>query len=220
MHRGAVDPSPGEVKSAAEQHLQRADFKKEQASQEVRRLADWVVDSADNHHMSFVIVDKIDAKVFVFDAGGRLRGAAPALLGLSLGDDSVPGIGDRRLSTMHAEERITPAGRFVAALGHNSEGKGILWVDYEDSISLHPVIKGKPEEHRAQRLESPTVQDNRITYGCINVPLKFYNTVVNPSFTGRNGIVYVMPETRKAREVFGSYDVDERARPPVARSDD
>jgi len=36
-------------------------------------------------------------------------------------------------------------------------------------------------------------------------------TVVRPAFTGTEGIVYVLPETRPAREVFGSYDVDERA---------
>ena len=32
------------------------------------------------------------------DADGRLRGAAPALLGLARGDDTIPGIGDRKLS--------------------------------------------------------------------------------------------------------------------------
>ncbi len=39
-------------------------------------MADWVVDSGDNRGMPFAIVDKTDAKVFVFDADGRLRGAA------------------------------------------------------------------------------------------------------------------------------------------------
>ena len=36
------------------------------------------------------------------------------------------------------------------------------------------------------------------------------NEVVNPSFTGTNGIVYVLPETRPIRQVFGSYDVEVR----------
>jgi hypothetical protein len=35
---------------------------------------------------------------------------------------------------------------------------------------------------------------------------------VRPAFTGTNGIVYVLPETRLAREVFASYDVEEHAR--------
>lgn len=190
----------------------RADFLRERASPDARYIADWIVDSGDNRGMPFVIVDKISAKVFVFKANGRLRGAAPALLGLALGDDSVPGIGNRKLSTIRPDERTTPAGRFVAALGHNLHGEEILWVDYDSAISLHRVLTTNIKEHRAQRLSTPTTLDKRISYGCINVPAKFYENVVSPAFTGTNGIVYVLPETRSFRKVFASYDVDERAR--------
>ncbi|MCK7506106.1 MAG: hypothetical protein MZV70_19850 [Desulfobacterales bacterium] len=58
----------------------RANFEKEIASL-TPSVADWVVDSGDNHGMPFVIVDKKEAKVFVFYVDGRLRGAAPALAG-------------------------------------------------------------------------------------------------------------------------------------------
>jgi len=190
----------------------RADFEREHASREARHVADWVVDSGDNRGMPFAIVDKTDAKVFVFDADGRLYGAAPALLGLAKGDDAVPGIGNRPLSSIRPAERTTPAGRFVAELGRNMHGVEILWVDYEGAVSMHPVIKGKPEDHRAQRLATPTPLDNRISFGCINVPVKFFEHVVRPAFTGTNGIVYVLPETKPARAVFASYDVEERAR--------
>ena len=174
-------------------------------------MADWVVDSGDNRNLPFAIVDKTDAKVFVFDAQGQLRGAAAALLGLARGDDAVPGIGDRALSSIRPGERTTPAGRFVAALDRNLSGKEILWVDYDGAVSMHPVVTGKPEERRAQRLATPTPLDNRISYGCINVPAKFFENVVRRAFTGTDGIVYVLPETRSAREVFASYDVEERA---------
>jgi hypothetical protein len=190
----------------------RANFERERASREARYVADWVVDSGDNHSMPFALVDKTEAKVFVFHADGRLRGAAPALLGLARGDDTVPGIGDRAMSSIRPEERTTPAGRFVAALDRNLGGKEILWVDYDAAISMHPVVTSKPEERRAQRLATPTPLDNRISYGCINVPAKFFENVVHPAFTGTNGIVYVLPETRLARDVFTSYDVDEHAR--------
>ncbi|MDP2241631.1 MAG: hypothetical protein Q8K18_15930 [Burkholderiales bacterium] len=196
--------------------LKRANFERERASAEARHVADWVIDSGDNRSMPFAIVDKTDAKVFVFDAKGRLRGAAPALLGLALGDDAVPGIGDRPLSSIRPEERTTPAGRFEAALDRNLRGKEILWVDYDGAVSMHPVVTTKPEERRAQRLATPTPLDNRISYGCINVPAKFFETVVRTAFTGTNGIVYVLPETRTAREVFASYDVEERARRQTA----
>lgn len=185
----------------------RAQFAQELASPEARGIADWVLDSGDNHGMPFVIVDKAQAKVFVFAPDGQLRGAASALLGLSRGDDAVPGIGNRKLSTIRPEERTTPAGRFVASLGHNLRGTEILWVDYETAISLHRVITSNAKERRAQRLLSPSLLDKRISYGCINVPVRFYEQVLSPAFAKTSGIVYVLPETRPAHEVFGSYVV-------------
>jgi hypothetical protein len=190
----------------------RANFERTQASEVARQLADWVIDSGNNGPLPFIIVDKLNAKVFVFNVDGRLRGSASALLGLALGDDSVPGIGKRSLASILPEERTTPAGRFVASLGHNLHEGEILWVDYEAAISLHPVLTNNPKEQRAQRLATPSVLDKRISYGCINVPADFFKHVVQPTFKGTNGIVYVLPETRSAETVFASYDVGERAR--------
>lgn len=188
-------------------HPKRANFGQERASPEASHIADWVVDSGDNQGMPFMIVDKVHAKVLMFNADGRLQAAAPALLGLARGDDSVPGIGERKMSTIRPEERTTPAGRFVASLAPDIHGEEMLWVDYDTAISLHRVVKGKPSEQRAQRLNSATTDDNRVSYGCINVPVNFYEKVVSPAFTGTNGIVYVLPETRSARDVFASYDI-------------
>jgi hypothetical protein len=189
----------------------RANFGQETASAEAQELAHWVVHSADNRNLPFLIVDKVQAKVFVFDRTGQLRGASAALLGLAIGDDSVPGIGQRKLSTIRPEERTTPAGRFVASLARDLHGEEVLWVDYDTAVSLHRVIKGNPKDRRAERLASPTPLDNRISYGCINVPVKFYDDVVSPSFRGTAGIAYVLPETRSARQVFGSYAVEDAA---------
>lgn len=211
-HKGAATLPAIETQPLMSHHPKRANFEGNHASHEARHVADWVVDSGDNCSLPFAIVDKTDARVFVFAADGRLRGAAPALLGLARGDGTVPGIGDRPLSTIRPEERTTPAGRFVAALDRNLRGKEILWVDYEGAISMHPVITSKPAERRLQRLATPTPLDNRISYGCINVPAKFFVKVVRPAFTGTDGIVYVLPETRMACEIFASYDVDEHAR--------
>ncbi len=177
-------------------------FKREIASPETRRVAHWVLTSDDNHGLPFVIVDKKNARVFAFHANGQLRGAAAALLGSAIGDDSVAGIGERELSGISPDERTTPAGRFVASLDRNLRGREILWVDYAAAISLHPVIVGKPGERRAQRLATPTALDNRISYGCINVPAAFFRNVIHKAFTGTNGVVYVLPETRSPETVF------------------
>jgi hypothetical protein len=198
-----------EVAPMAARRFKHAAFEQEKASRDARAVADWVVDSGDSRGLPFAIIDKKDAKVFVFSATGKLHGAGPALLGLAIGDDAVPGIGNRPLSTIRPAERTTPAGRFVATLDFNLKGKEILWVDYAGAVSLHPVAVGTPAERRQQRLASPTPLDNRISYGCINVPARFFETVVHPAFTGTSGIVYVLPETRSAQDLFGAYDVEE-----------
>jgi hypothetical protein len=171
------------------------------ASDDARRMADWVLASDDNGSLPFVIIDKVSAKVFVFDKAGQLRGASMALLGLTRGDDSVPGIGSRRLSTIGPSERTTPAGRFVAALG-NDFSHDVLWIDYGSSISMHRVIIGNPGDHRLQRLSTSSVDDKRITYGCVNVPVKFYNEVVLQTFHDTTGIVYILPEVKTIQQVF------------------
>ena len=184
----------------------RADFAREPASPDARLVADWIVRSGDNRHTPFVLVDKADARVYVFSAEGKIQGAAPALLGLAPGDHAVPGIGERKLASIRPDERTTPAGRFVASLGRNLNGNEILWVDYEGAISMHPVVTSNARERRAQRLATPTPLDNRISYGCINVPLDFFRTVLKPAFAGTDGIVYVLPETPAGRQLFALND--------------
>ncbi|MDB5698092.1 MAG: hypothetical protein JWN69_896, partial [Alphaproteobacteria bacterium] len=142
----------------------------------------------------FLVVDKVEAKVFAFDAQGRLLGSSAALVGVARGDVSPAGIGDRRLADIAPAERITPAGRFEAALGRNLAAKDILWIDYGAALSLHRVATGVPSERRLQRLATPTALDNRISYGCINVPAAFYDGVVLPLFRPANGVVYILPE--------------------------
>lgn len=193
-----------------------ANFGTESASDDARHVADWVVDSGDNQRLPFLIVDKKKARVFVFASTGELRGAAAALLGMAPGDDSSPGIGQRNLSAIAPGERTTPAGRFVANLDHDLHGQEILWIDYDAAIALHRVVTSNPKERRAERLASPMIEDNRISWGCVNVPAAFYDQFVSPAFRKTNGIVYILPDTRSARETFRSYDVDEHARQAAA----
>lgn len=177
------------------------DFADRAASGDTRRLATWVAASGDNRGLPFVIVDKIEATVFVFDAQAELRGAAPALLGLARRDDEVAGIGTRKLATIRPAERSTPAGRFEAALGSDLT-QDLLWIDYDAALSMHRVVVGNPTDRRHARLASPTPLDNRISYGCINVPAPFYDGVIAPAFKGTVGIVYILPETRPIETVF------------------
>jgi hypothetical protein len=174
----------------------------------VALLSNWVTASGDNGGLPFMVIDKVAAKVFLFDAQGQAVGATPALFGITAGDDSAAGVGDRELSDIKPEDRTTPAGRFVAKFGRASGNRTVLWVDYATSISLHPVVTTNKKERRVQRLRSATADDNRITYGCINVPAKFYQHVVRPLFTDTSGIVYILPETKYLFEVFPAFRPD------------
>ena len=173
------------------------------APADVVYVATWVADSGDNAGMPYVIIDKVGARVYLWDGTGHLQGSAPALVGMVAGDGSVPGIGNQKLSAIRPEERTTPAGRFVASIGHDMHGADLLWIDYAAALALHRVVKGTPAERRAQRLASETAADNRISFGCINVPARFFDTIVAPAFANSSGVVYILPETRPARELFG-----------------
>ena len=191
-------PSPG---------VRLADFGAETISMDARHLANWVADSRDNVGLHFIVVDKREARVYVFGADARLRAASPVLLGSARGDDSVPGIGSRPIAEVRPEERTTPAGRFIAERGHNLGGEDVVWVDYDEAVSMHRVRATNPLELRLERLATPTVEDNRISYGCINVPVAFYETYIRPAFAKQRGIVYVLPEVKPLQQVFASYDV-------------
>lgn len=196
-----VAASPPVISAPTDQPPKVADFQGETVSRDAKRVADWVVATGDNGERPFVIIDKINARVYLFDMHAQFRGAAAALLGLGLGDDGVSGIGQRKLSTISPKERTTPAGRFIASLG-NDYTQDILWVDYDLALSLHRVITGNAKDRRRQRLASSTPLDNRISYGCINVPVDFYDKLIMPAFNGTTGVVYILPETRMIEEVF------------------
>ncbi len=179
-----------------------ADFAFHPASADARFVADWVTQAQDNHRLPFVILDKREAMVFVFDAHGRIIDASPVLLGAAVGDDSVAGIGDRPIEQVHPSERTTPAGRFVSQPGKNALGENVVWVDYSTAVSMHRVRLVDPKERRLERLASPDPAQRRISYGCINVPVAFFDSVIWPVIGTARGVVYVLPETRPVREVF------------------
>ncbi len=171
------------------------------APAEVREVVSWIARSRDNARLPFLVLDKPNARVFAFNSFGQFQGDAPVLLGLGVGDVMLAP--NATMSQMPPHTRITPAGRFVSKLAKDHKGKELLVLDYKTAFSLHPVVKGKPHERRADRLASGTAEDNRISFGCINAPVPFYETVISPAFTGTHGIVYILPETSRASVMFG-----------------
>ncbi|HKT53813.1 MAG TPA: L,D-transpeptidase [Caulobacteraceae bacterium] len=200
-HKSTPEVSPADEASliAASQPQGR------RPSGNAERLAGWVTAADDNGDLPFMIVDKLGARIFAFDASGDFLGSAPVLIGLARGDDSAAGIGNLRLSQILADERTTPAGRFVSAFGETDGHGVVLWVDPGDGIALHPVMSVNPGEHRLQRIKSSNPKQHRISYGCINVPASFYDDVVLSALAGGEAVVYVLPDTKAMDEVFPAF---------------
>lgn len=167
-----------------------------------QRFARAAAGSGDNRAAPFVVVDKRSARLFLFEGDGRLRAASTVLLGAARGDMSVPGIGIRQMKDIRPDERTTPAGRFVTEPGVNTGGEDIVWLDYDAAVSMHRVRATNRSERRLERLASPRAGDHRISYGCINIPTRFYDEQVRPLLGHGPGLVYVLPESAPAERWF------------------
>jgi hypothetical protein len=176
----------------------------QEVSGTVIELAGWVVASRDSEGYPFAVMDKAAAQILVFGGDGRLRGAAPGLFGSAVGDHTAPGIAGLALREIPGRDRTTPAGRFVGGYGPSLDAGRVLWVDYDSAVSIHPTATGVPAERRAERLASPTPDDNRVTHGCINVAPEFYEAVIRPTFE-RGGVFYILPDTASLAETFPEF---------------
>jgi hypothetical protein len=176
----------------------------QKVSDTVIELAGWVVATRDNHGYPFAIMDKAAAQILVFGGDGRLRGATPGLFGSAIGDHSAPGIAGIALREIPGRDRTTPAGRFVGGYGPSTDAGRVLWVDYDSAVSIHPTATGVPAEKRAERLASPSPDDNRVTHGCINVPPEFYEQIIHPMFQ-QGGVFYILPDEASLAETFSEF---------------
>lgn len=168
----------------------------------VTEFANRAVASGNTAGKVFAVIDKTLATVSLFDPSGRLVATSPVLMGQAIGDQSVAGIGERPMSAIAPHERTTPAGRFDAEPGLNLSGETIVWIDYEAAVSMHRLRPAKLHEKRPERMASASPRDNRITFGCVNVPVAFYNQWVLPTLGKAGGVVYVLPEKQSAKAIF------------------
>lgn len=152
-----------------------------------------VVIAGDAGNRAFAVIDKKSASISVFDQAGRLQAQAAVLLGEARGDRAPEDIGRRPLSSIHRSEKITSAGRYETEAGVNTHGEDIVWLDYEAALSMHRV-RHVPGENRPHRLATPGIDDNRISFGCVNMPPDFYEAQIAPLFYDDSRVVYVLPE--------------------------
>lgn len=172
-------------------------------SEPTMRVADWVAASGDNRSLPYAIIDKANASLSLFDAKGKPLADVPVLIGIAVGDEATPGVGSKTLAEIGPAEKTTPAGRFLTKFGLPFRKERILWVDYATSVAIHPIpADAAKRDRRRERMLSPEPDDNRITFGCINVPKAFYASTLRAQFLKKGGYVYILPDTKPIEEVF------------------
>ena len=182
--------------------LAAADFGGVRPTPEARRMADWIVQRRDNGRMPFMVLDKRDARLYVFEAAGRLRDQTPVLLGSAHGDETYPGIGDVPIAQVKPIQLTTAAGRFVTRPGLDADHADVVWLDYDAALAMHRVINKVKAEHRLERIASADPRLRRISWGCINIPTAFFDDYISPVFGKHTGVTYVIPERKSFAEVF------------------
>lgn len=202
-HAGDLPDGGASAPAEAEATLVTTALAQTGASADARYLGAWVQRQHDNGGKPFAIVDKRDARLYVFDESQRLLGSSVVLVGSAYGDESSPDVGRQaQLTRVAPAERTTPAGRFMSEPGRNLAGEDIVWLDYGAAFAIHRLRADAAQERRAQRLATPSPSDNRMSLGCVVVPVGFYERVVRPVLGSRRGVVYVLPETRPVQALW------------------
>jgi hypothetical protein len=150
----------------------------------------------------FIIADKPAGMMHVFAADGSLIAQDAALYGKDKGDRMGA-------SSLKGGPKVTPAGGFGLrwAQSEYAGGQQLNLVGSEDAdgavIAVHAAWLGDPKENRLGRLASPSADDNRISYGCINSAHDtFLNKVLPEAPNLDGGMAFVLPDESDAETMF------------------
>lgn len=120
---------------------------------------------------SFIIVDKPLSKAYIYDSTGKLVKSFPVVLGRSLGDQTNAASAS---STVPGDKAYTTAGKFTLDSTQmlpedRAEYKNkILAISGTNELALHITYPGELEK-RTKALNSDSVEDNRLSWGCVNI---------------------------------------------------
>lgn len=128
--------------------------------------------AAQNGDTNFLMVDKINGKIMLFQ-DGRLVLRAAALTGANLEDVIPASAYSKTVDEQGFDEKVTPAGRFTVHREHDTDYGDVLTLNEirgdSWSIAIHQVYTGTPSERRPERLRSGRGSESHISFGCINV---------------------------------------------------
>jgi len=146
----------------------------------------------------FMVADKPNGMMHIFKEDGSHALSDPTLYGKDKGDVM------EAVSSLKGGAKITPAGKFtLQSKPSEYAGKQMLvLVESKDStgyIAIHAADTSDVSENRLGRLDTPTAEDNRVSYGCINTKHDTFVDKIVPNIGSLDGgLIFVLPETAEA----------------------
>ena len=144
---------------------------------------------------SYVIIDKPDATLSIIGADKKLIGQMPVLLGQTKGE--TPNMADPYSDV--AVQATTPAGKYtMGKFGIIKEDfiayKGKVFSIYgSGALALH--ITYPPEkEKRTEALNTSTPDDNRLSWGCINISEEMWAKYIEGNIKDRGTCLFITPD--------------------------
>jgi hypothetical protein len=143
--------------------------------------------------------------MYVFNNQNELEGSAPVLLGQTMGDfpnmsdpdndialNATTPAGRYRVGMkkyVSEEATATYNGRFLYIINVNSSfnGRG------EGSLAIHMAYPGEYSQRMAA-LDTPTPDDNLMSWGCINLRPADYDKFIKPNFGVRHKVLFILPD--------------------------
>ena len=84
----------------------------------------------------------------------------------------------------------------------DSAGDNVVWLDYAAAVELRSVEIIDPLERRLERIATSYASEKRVSNGCVNVPVAFFDAVATPALGHARGILYVSSALKRLRQVF------------------
>ena len=110
------------------------------------------------------------------------------------------GLGKRgaALCVFDGSARLTGA----SMVSLDSAGDNVVWLDYAAAVEPRSVEIIDPLERRLERIATSYASEKRVSNGCVNVPVAFFDAVATPAVGHARGILYASPELTLSRQVF------------------
>lgn len=174
--------------------------------------------SITNINSAYLLLDKPTCTTYVIGLDKKEVGHCTTLLGTTMGEE--PNVITDLDGNRYTQTTTTPAGKYK--VGHEGickedlityDGR-ILNIYGSGSVCIHIVYPGEYPE-RMKRLKSPTLIDNRISYGCINVTKEFWDKCIAP-YIDEGSIIMITPDFYKTT-TYTTIDPNTRVLEPITK---